>query len=309
MKLKDFTPIYQAWDIKAEVAAADLVENGAQIDAIVINAQGVFARKFRRDILGFREGESQTPGADSLLFIDVSREGIVDALPQGLFYQPERNSSGELRDKIDLLKIQHEEEQENRKFFSVFEKEFNACKILVELEERKSIAGMSEGFNSDLFMEIWPELQAVNEKFHKHLFQILPLTHKCRGNIELSAALLGFVLNEKVEMKADHMPVFNRNPVPTNELNKRYLGTDFILGDTTPDYEARYEVKVGPIERKKLKNYFFDGENYKVILFLMDYFIPVEAEYEIKILIEKESNSLFLRDSENYCYLGIDTKL
>ena len=299
---------YKYCDIKAEVVAADLVYQQKSLDNIVIRLAGIFNRNFRNDILGFESAESGSRNEDSLLFIDVSREGIFDALPQGLFYQASGKKIDNLDEKIQELRMQRHEDAEARKFFSVLEKEFNQCRVLVELEERKSIFGLSENFNSDLFTDIWGELKDIPHKFQKYLFQILPIAHQCRGNVHLSSLLLAFVLNEKVTITVDAAPQWQPNAFPANELNKRYLGADFILGNNTPAYDAVYKIKIGPV-KGKISNYMQGGENEKIMLFLLDYFIPFDANFEVELILEKDSKNLFLRHEENCCFLGYDSKI
>ena len=300
---------YKYSDIKAEIVAADLVQNGKNLDNIVIRPVGLFTRKFRNDILHYEDVDSSTGNEDSLLFIDVSREGLFDALPQGLFHQPSGKRIEGLENQIEELRKQRQEEIEAKKFFSVFEKEFNQCKVLVELEERKSIFGFGESFNSDLFADIWVELRDIAPKFHQYLFQILPIAHKCRGNVHLSSLLLGFVVNEKVHISVSVEPKFQKNSFPGNELNKQFLGTDFVLGDNTPSYDSEYKIIIGPVAKKKLKHFLHGGEYEKVILYLLEYFIPFDADAKLELVLENEAENLFLREGENYCFLGYDSKI
>lgn len=304
---------YHNCDIKAEVVAADLVETGGGLENVVIRPLGIFSRKFRKDVLNYSHSLSadnpDERNDDNLLFIEVSREGIYDSLPQSLFYQANLKKAEATSSKLDEFRKQRIEEAEARKFFLVFEKEFYKCRTLTELEERKSIFGMSDEFSSDLFTSVWGELKEVPAIFHKYLFQILPIAHLCRGDASLSAALLGFVLNEKVEITVSADPVMRYNTSSANELGGRYIGMDFILGNYSPSYDPVYHVKIGPIHKNKLDAYMYNGDCKKVINFLMDYYIPFDADFEIELILEKESEKLFLRDSENYCYLGFDSKI
>lgn len=302
---------YALCDVKAEVVAADLVEMGVKIDNVVIRPLGSFARKYRKDILQYSNSDEYNHSeSDNLLFIDVSREGIFDSLPQRLFYQPDPKKLNEgVQSRLDEFRKQREEESESRKFFLVFEKEFYQCKTLIELEERKSIFGMSEQFNTDLFTDIWVELRNVPSRFHKYLFQILPLAYKCRGDVNLTEALLGFVLNEHVSIHVFAEPVMRTNTFSANQLGKRFIGADFVLGNETPSYDALYKIKVGPLKKKNLHHYMYAGEHKKVIDFLMDYFIPFDADFEVELVLEKDSEKLLLLDSETFCYLGFDSKI
>ena len=120
---------------------------------------------------------------------------------------------------------------------------------------------------------------------------------------------MGFVVNEKVHISVSAEPKLQKNAFPGNELNKRFLGTDLVLGDVTPSYDSEYTVSIGPIAKKKVKHFLHGGEYEKVILYLMEYFIPFDADYKIDIVLENEGENLFLREVENYCFLGYDSKI
>jgi hypothetical protein len=300
---------YAGLDVKAELVAADLVQSGVALESIVIRPVGSFTRKFRNDVLKYENVTTTTGGVEELLYIDVSREGIYDALPQHLFHMSSGKKSDGIENKIEELKRQRFEESEARKFFSVFEKEFSHCRVLVELEERKSIFGLSDDFNSDLFTDIWVELKDLSKKFHKYLYQILPIAHKCRGNVHLSSILLGYVINEAVKIRVSSEPTMQKNIFAANELGERFLGADFVVGDKTPSYDSEYMVTIGPIAKGKIRQFMHGSEYEKVILYLLDYFIPFDANFKVELVLEKDAENLFLCNNENYCFLGYDSNI
>lgn len=310
MDSEDINRHYQHCDVRAEVVCADLVSGGEDIDCLVIKPAGIFNRRYRKDILHTETSNAGSGGAEVVLTVlNVSREGIYDSLPNGLFYQPIIKPNDSLDNKIQEIRKQRTEESEARKFFSVLEREFNKCKVLIELQERKSIFGMSDTFSSDLYSEIWPELQQVPQKFHKFLYQILPVSHKCRGNISLSALLLGIALGERVFIHVHSEPRMEKSTMDSNVLGSRYMGTDFVIGDYYPEYSPLYEVVVGPVAPEKVTDYMAGGDAESLLRFLSDYFIPMDADFKMNIQLQNEGGNLSLQQYNNYSYLGYNSTI
>ncbi len=126
-------------DIKAEVIGAALVENGTRIDDIVIKPVGISQRNVRKDVVDIYNKDG---GADNgeYLFFDVSREGLYDTIPQGVFHQPKiTGKKRNTEDLIDEMKLFKKQEDAARLFFLALEKEYGRVNLSGELEERKSI--------------------------------------------------------------------------------------------------------------------------------------------------------------------------
>jgi hypothetical protein len=235
---------------------------------------------------------------------------MYDSLPEGLFHHSYRKSAHQtLDDKIDEIKRHREEEQDIRKLFSAMEKEFNSCKTLVELEERKSIIGLTEGFQSDLFLDVWPEIKGIDAAYHPFLFQILPLSHRFRGETAMAETLLGYAVNTPVHIVTIDQPRMSTYQHTQNLLTHTYLGVDMILGNTIPDYDTFYKINVGPVQRGLIHQYIHEGAKIKVIRFLLDYFLPFYSTHEINISIEKSEESLILSSLDYSSNLGFNSSL
>lgn len=297
-------------DIKAEVIAADLIERGIDSSKIAILPMGSFSRNYRKDVVSF--AEVNTYSADSYYTLNVSRDGIYEHLPQALFHQTVKRDIGKSKsfeDRLDDIKRVKAEQAEAKKAFAVIEREINQSRIVIELKERNSIFGLTEDSHSDLFLDVWPEIKEIEEKYRKFLFQILPLAHKCRNNIRLSEALLSYVLNLPVQITSDCNPYYLDADEEVSKSYGYYLGIDSILGRRNPVYEELYTISVNEVPVENLRDYMYGGGSRNVILFLLEYFLPFDADFNLDIHVKEEESKLVLNDGTNYSYLNYNSTL
>ena len=85
-------------DIRAEVVLADLIEYGLNPDDLVMYSMGLSKRTFHRDIESV-ELLKAIGDRSTKLNVELNREGIYDALPEGLFHQPTNRKPNKVRKK------------------------------------------------------------------------------------------------------------------------------------------------------------------------------------------------------------------
>lgn len=293
-----------ASDVKAEVIGAALVESGVNIDEIVINPIGISKRSVRKDVIDIHRKDG---GADDgeYLFLDVSREGLYDSLPQGLFHQSKivktKRTTEDIIDEMKLFKVQ---EEFSRLFFLALEKEFNRVKLNEELEERKSIFGFSEHYKFELYLKIWPELKNIGQKYLVLLFQLLPVSYKVVGDNDLISNIIGAFCLKPVEIRIVHEKKINQAPEIKNELGKPLVGTNFILGNQFIDFDPCIELCVKEIKRDELNLFLPGGKLRKVIDLLIEYFFPISVDVQIILHLQKEEEGLYLSFENEISYLG-----
>ncbi len=293
-------------DIRAEVIVAALVENGIKMDDVVINPVGISQRNVRKDVLDIYH---KAGGADNgeYLFVDVSREGLYDTLPQGVFHQPK--ISGRKRstdDLIDEMKLFKKQEDAARLFFLALEKEFGRIRVAEEQEERKSILGFSEHYKFDLYLKIWPELRKIDQNYLTLLFQLLPESYKISGNNVLISKLLEIVCNKPVDINIidDYRVSFANNI--HNNLGNCLLGLDFILGNQYNDFDPQLEINIKEITREELIDFLPNGKLRKVFDLLCEYFFSYSTEINVLLSLQKEEEGVFLSSEEVVSYLGFN---
>ena len=135
-------------NLKAEVLIAEIQENSdITIDGFVIANKSTFSRSYRRDIINV-----DNLLYDDLLTLNLSRNGLYDTLPEGLFH--EQQVSGGAQSYTDRRKVVKEEEQDARLFFAPLESEFFYQRLQVERNER---ALLDDFYNlkDDFLMNFW----------------------------------------------------------------------------------------------------------------------------------------------------------
>ena len=107
-------------DFKAEVIAAELIDNHVPAEQIMILMLGARKRAFSKDVDTVKDEMSDYNNKEYTL-ITTHKEGIYDMLPQGLFHSPTlpKNATTQ-KEVIDNIKKHRVEESNARRFFLPF---------------------------------------------------------------------------------------------------------------------------------------------------------------------------------------------
>jgi len=295
--VNELISVYQ--NIKAEVVIAEIQEKSDySIDDIVINNESTFKRSYRRDIIGANDSS-----IDSMITINLSRSGIYDYLPEGLFHvekENQRKSSYAQRRKNFK-----EQEKNARAFFRPFENEFFNQRLEIELNERKLLDNFYN-LKDDFLIDFWKIDKRLPREYILKLIKLLPYRHKIVGDLELTRLCLEKILKQTVVFKRKY-----GNPPSNNirEYRKKYkLGVDLVLSnDDKKVLQPQLEVKIEAISEDKIASYLTENGVSRFISTFYDYFIPIEIEVTTKFVVNKEEG--FLLKTENSPIMGVSTKL
>lgn len=292
--LEELISVYE--NVKAEVIISELQKNSnITNDDIVVKNKSTFRRSHRRDILNVGDIE------DGLLNLNLSRNGLYDQLPEGLFH-----SKDTTKGKIaypQLRKTYKKEEKEARHFFSPLENEFFNQKLNIENKEQdllKEFLNLDDNF----LINFWKVDQSIPKKYLLKLLKLLPYAYKITGNLELTKLCLESIINKKVTITKTY------NPNATNYRNLitdgNYLGINFTL---TNDYDIisqpLYEVEIGPIQEDNIEDYIKKDGVLKFINLFYDYFFPLEVD--IKTTFNVNHTDGFLLNKEKEPIIGLST--
>ncbi len=291
----------QFLDVKAEVILEHLTEQqNIDIEDITILNKGNFKRAFRRDILS-----SYANNDNGTLEISLTRNGMYDGLPQGLFHQDIKHNSSKSFNQIRSQGKQ--EERHARKLFAPLENEFFLQKLLVGKNETKIVGDISNS-NSSFLLSLWGIENKVDKDYVFGLTKLLPLAHKISKNIDLASKSLQEILKEKTTITQQYK---NKD---WNQ-NTSFADTDMILGENTaldckqsnykmPNYLIVVEIK----NRATYSDFMPNGKAHQFISVFSDYFFPVEIDWSLKITTQNSKN-LFKLDENLNAVLGITTHL
>ena len=290
-------------NLKAEVLLAEILDNSnITTDDFVIANKSTFSRSYRRDIIKIDDLINK----DKLTF-NLSRSGIYDMLPEGLFHVPKTNSDSATY--LAQRKVIKTEEDDARTFFSPLENEFFYQRLRIERNERKLLDDFYN-LNDDFLVDFWNIDDELPEEYVIKLIKLLPHSHKISGDFELTRKCLEKILDEKVtfERKFEN----TMNTISKEEKNFRnsdlQLGVDSVLnGKSNAVYSPVLKVIIGPVSEKNINKYLKKGGVIKFINTFYNYFIPMEVEVRTNFTINNKSK--FLLDETNSPLMGISTQL
>jgi len=306
IKLKEVITGFNA-DIKAEVVVSELHVNGFAPQEILTHNVGAFLRPVRKDVQDVTYPENTLPQEAEEVILELSRDGLYDSLPEGLFHQPSlRTRSAKRADVMDELKKHRVEEGFARKFFAPFENEFFNLRVLLEKREKNAIQGFTTSANKKLLQRIWRVFQHLTSKQINLLMHYLPLAYILRGDIIRLQKVMQSVLGVKVELshkQSNYLVKSNSQ----SRLKEMTLGIDSILGNSFNLPVPHLDIKIGPLAVKEIESFLPNGEAYDLLKLLQDFFIPANQYTHLKLIIHRNENRLVLNESTNISYLGFNT--
>jgi type VI secretion system protein ImpH len=293
-------------DLKVEFVLGELLETGLDPDDVIINALGIFKRRYGKDIAGGEVREYKT-SKRKYLSLDINRNGIYDLLPKGLFHQPlNKKTNIHPSEAIEEHKLQNHIEQETRLFFLPFEQEIYRLYLLLESEERKSIFDIRNVLKNQVFIEFWGIPDIFNEQQTCNLLYILPVASFITGNFLLTKLCFESILNDRVDI-LESTPLNHSFPEKGKTvLNQVHLGVDLIIENKYREVAHSLAVSIYPTLSSDLIHYLEGGVKMKMLLFLCDYFLPFELDVTFRIVSEER----FMLDEDPYlARLGMTTNI
>lgn len=287
-------------DFKAEVIAAEMIDNNVPAEQIMILMLGSRKRSFRKDVDTVTEEISDYNNKEYIL-ITTHKEGIYDMLPQGLFHSPtlpkKANSQKEI---IDNIKKHRTEEKNARRLFLPFEAAINHLRIQMALFESRLDKGAHHDDLVNLFKSHWGIFKYLDTTQSDIFLQVLPLIHDIRDDYEAGAIVFELLLSVPVKISGRLQgTVKSANPI-FSSLNDTQLGINFTTGNEVYDGgEDEIVVTIGPISNKNLKQFMPGAKKGNILEMLCDYLLPVHVDITTDFELYETEKSMRLADKEN----------
>lgn len=286
--------------IKAEVLLAELLQNSSMtLDDVIIKNQSSFNRSYRNDLILLENVDNQF---EKFAF-HLSRNGIYDLVPEGLFHSENKKNTGEsYNSKRKEIK---NTEQDARRFFAPIENEFFHQKLEIEQNERKMLNSFYS-LEEQFLMDFWKIDTQIQKKILVKLMRLLPNSHQIAGDLELTRLSAEKILGERVvfEKKFQAIKIKNRNKKNKGVI----LGNDTILGDEEHlFFEPVLEVTIGPVKSEKANNFVQKNATLEFMELFYDFFIPLE--YKVLTNIEIIKNESFKLGTPHYSTMGLTTTI
>lgn len=285
-------------NLKAEVIVAEIQNNSKlSLDNIIVRSQSAFKRSHRRDILNIGNIE------DDVLNINLSRNGLYDHLPEGLFHKTHTDKTK--KTYSELRKTFKQEEKEARHFFLPLENEFFNQKLNIEGKEQELLNNFLN-LDDDFLISFWKIDKSIPKKYLLKLLRLLPYSYKIAGNLELTKLCLEKILNKKVIIrKKNRLKKINKTGL--NEV-EQILGTSFTLHN---EYDTvlfpTLEIEIILEDDNQVQEYIKKDGILKFVNIFYDYFLPVEVDTITKFKVNLKGELSL--NQEQQPLMGITTRI
>ncbi len=287
-------PVQLKLDLYVEVVISALIGEG-KLDPkkLYIKPRGTFKRSYQSELDQVEVLENRKAGEQSVFF-SIHREGLYDMLPEGLFHKNLiKTKHIDTEESVQELKMHQEEEKHARHFFLPLEQEFYQQRIQIEIEEQKSLVGVSEFIINELIANFWKINFPLEHDQALCLAYMLPMMHRIVGNFELTARSLEIILQAPVRLNTRN-PRDEKILLGKNKVGYFSLGENFILGDVLSKEVNDLTLAIGPISGEELLYFLPGGKKQALLDLLAGYFIPAEIDWETELLVNTEEEKFEL---------------
>lgn len=298
--IESFLNELSAWqyDIRAEALVNQALQHNVHPDDFVVLPDGRFYREYRTDLYAMNMIEDTR--FRQLLQLRLSRSGIYDLLPEGLFHQSFNNSkpASSATEMAAQSRNDRKKEMAARKFFQPVENSLFRQRVLIEQEEENLLAGMNNGLLNDYFFTFWEFPEKLNKTSAMLLVLLLPYAHAIAGDLPLMQQCLEILLQEKVTISLES-PSACVAPGAAFSLGIGELGNDLVCGQTFSEDYPCLQYDIGPLQNSKPVDYCPGGDNDLLLQVFNNYFAPVEADIIINVEVDRSRALVELSSAES----------
>ena len=299
-------------DFKAEVVAAEMVDNGTPLELILILMLGGAKRPYRKDV-GEITPEISEYDHKEYIHVKTHKEGLYDMLPEGLFHSPTLPKSvNSEEDIIAGLKKHHIEEANARKFFLPYEASINELRIQMALYENRLDKRLTSTDMVDIFAQQWAIFKWLDARQANVFLHLLPLIHDVRDDYRVAEKIFELIFLLPVQINIQQQrPVQIEDPI-FSSFSDTVLGVNFTTGNREFfTGEDEIIISIGPMQNSALKEFMSGGNNEKILELLCDYLLPVHLDVNVEFKLTDADKTSRLADTVNdfNSTLGLSTYL
>jgi hypothetical protein len=292
-------------DVKAEAITYLLEQSGVRLEEILVYADHFFYRNYSRDI--YHADIDDSSNIRQFLKLFLSRSGMYDILPEGLFFQPThfKTKAISATEMAEEYKLNKKEEGKIRDFFSPLHNEFFYHKYKNFCLEKSLIDGHSNGVLNLYFKRFWNFPKSMPIDMVLRFALLIPYIHQIAGDPKLMEQSLAVVLNLPVhcEQKTSTRQI---SPTQCNLLGNNCLGNEQVCGELYDEDEVVFNFTIHLRGDNVAKNYLPNGKLYASLQTFYSYFVPTNAVVETTLEVEKKQEQFILGETEE-SYMGIST--
>jgi len=284
-------------DPRAETVIALALDMGLAPEDFFVSCDDLFSREYSKDITYTEVREDSR--MKHLLQVHLSRGGVYDQLPEGLFFQPEDKKRGyRATDMAADHKRNKKKEEDIRRFFQPFEHDFFWQRIELEREEARLLEGLQSGILNDYFTRFWGIPREIPKQFIARLLLLLPYAHRISGDLSLMGSALEQLLQEKTTVRKSLSSESDLLSAGTPGLGEAVLGTDMVCDGYFSEDLPGIAWTIGPLERSSSTDYLEGGDRYELLRTFNRFFVPAGLDSSLVILVDPAVSQMVLGDRE-----------
>ncbi len=304
---------YYPAPLRAEIMILCLLEELILIeDRTFLKPSGLFLRDAHSSEIVDVEELPDMFGYRSRVEISVAREGLYDALPNGIFRQ-KTDPGPALRGREEVAEAHRDamrEEAAARGFFLPIDQEFFSIRIGLERQKKELLHGLhSEKLRKELWV-FWvgpppPEPDPVREAF---FLSVLPgSANRLRSLRDHSLLLSNLLRLPTTVLRTESSPVEYKGE--TEPLGSARLGGNSILGQTIDDGLPSLLINIGPIPVEDVDQYLEHEPGYHWVTLYIRFFLPAGMKTRLQLEVEPKDHYFSLDNSPGTARLGLSTVL
>jgi hypothetical protein len=280
-------------DVKAETQLVLALEKGLMQEDFVVRSDSLFVREFSKDLVNPELKEDVRKRM--LLELHLSRGGVYDQLPEGLFFQQfQQRGKGFAADMAADHKRNKKKEEDLRQFFLPFDNDFFWQRIQLEQEEGRLLEGLQSGILNDYFVEFWNIPRSIPRAFIAPLILLLPYAHQIAGNLQLTAECLEQLLLEPVLVNQKRPDATHTKSILSPGLGEGQLGLDMLCGEEFWEDCPVIEFVIGPLQRSRVTDYLDGGNRFEFLETFNRFFVPAGLDIEFAIRVPAENQNMII---------------
>lgn len=298
-------------DYKAETIAAELVEQGVDLEQVIITMLGPLKRTFSKDtrdtVVELSEDHKE------YVVLSAYREGIYDMLPEGMFHHPTAHKSAESeREIIELMKKRRQEENNARKFFVPMEASINFLRVQLALQENRLDKRVDYDDLIRLFESRWEIFKHLDARQSNIFLHLIPIIHEIRDDHKMIEQILEMIFPASARISyGRQLPLQSVNP-SWSLLDQSVLGVNLTTGNLEfDDGSDELVLTLGPMEGSLYREFMPGRRNNIILGMLCDYLLPVNTDLTTKFELAEEDKGARLEDQSGFhnAVLGEDMML
>lgn len=295
-------------DIKAETQLLQAMDKGLRVEDFMVSCNNLFRRGYGRDVVNAEIMDSKH---HQYVQLALSRSGIYDHLPEGLFFQLPQHGDKVITvaDMTTDYKENKRKEEEIRKFFLPYENDFFLQRMNLERQENELMNGVRSGMMTEYFNRFWNLPETIPQSFKSSLAILLPYASKITGNTKLTTTCLYHLLQEEVNI--EYKPSLYEeaeSSVSIPSLGEAQLGIDMVAGSSFWEGDHFVEIVIGPLLHSSVTDYLEGGERNVLMQTFNSFFMPAGADVILTIKPPVEKMHMVLENEEK-SILGYTTIL